>query len=36
MTSVLIVEDEPSFVEALQVSLAAEGFEVTADRKSVV
>jgi two-component system response regulator RegX3 len=30
VTSVLIVEDEPSFVEALQVSLAAEGFEVTA------
>ena len=30
MTRVLIVEDEPSFVEALQVSLTAEGFEVDA------
>ncbi|MBM3695359.1 MAG: response regulator transcription factor [Actinobacteria bacterium] len=30
MTRVLIVEDEPSYVEALQVSLAAEGFEVEA------
>ena len=30
MTRVLIVEDEPSFVEALQVSLGAEGFEVDA------
>jgi two-component system response regulator RegX3 len=28
-TRVLLVEDEPSFVEALQVGLAAEGFEVT-------
>jgi two-component system response regulator RegX3 len=30
VTRVLIVEDEPSYVEALQVTLAAEGFEVTA------
>jgi len=30
VTRVLIVEDEPSFVEALQVSLGAEGFEVHA------
>jgi two-component system response regulator RegX3 len=30
MTRVLIVEDEPSYVEALEVSLAAEGFEVAA------
>jgi two-component system, OmpR family, response regulator RegX3 len=30
MTRVLIVEDEPSYVEALQVSLGAEGFEVDA------
>ncbi|MBN2114044.1 MAG: response regulator transcription factor [Acidimicrobiia bacterium] len=30
MTRVLIVEDEPSYVEALQVSLGAEGFEVEA------
>ncbi len=30
MTRVLIVEDEPSFVEALEVSLTAEGFEVDA------
>lgn len=29
---VLIVEDEPSFVDALEVSLAAEGFEVVAAR----
>ena len=28
MSRVLIVEDEPSFVEALEVSLGAEGFEV--------
>ncbi|MFH1331114.1 MAG: response regulator transcription factor [Actinomycetota bacterium] len=28
MTRVLIVEDEPSYVEALEVSLGAEGFEV--------
>jgi two-component system response regulator RegX3 len=28
MTRVLIVEDEPSFVEALELSLTAEGFEV--------
>ena len=28
MTRVLIIEDEPSFVEALELSLAAEGFEV--------
>ncbi len=30
VTRVLIVEDEPSYVEALQVSLGAEGFEVHA------
>jgi two-component system, OmpR family, response regulator RegX3 len=30
MTRVLVVEDEPSYVEALQVSLGAEGFEVEA------
>lgn len=30
MTRVLIVEDEPSFVEALTVALEAEGFEVDA------
>lgn len=30
MTRVLIVEDEPSYVEALQVSLGAEGFDVEA------
>ncbi len=30
MTRVLIIEDEPSYVEALQVSLGAEGFEVDA------
>ena len=29
MTRVLIVEDEPSFVDALEVSLSAEGFEVS-------
>jgi len=28
MTRVLIVEDEPSYVEALKISLTAEGFEV--------
>ena len=28
MTRVLLIEDEPSFVEALELSLAAEGFEV--------
>jgi two-component system response regulator RegX3 len=30
MTRVLIVEDEPSYVEALELSLGAEGFEVEA------
>jgi len=30
MTRVLIVEDEPSYVQALQVALRAEGFEVLA------
>jgi len=30
MTRVLIVEDEPSYVQALQVALRAEGFEVVA------
>lgn len=30
MTRVLIVEDEPSYVQALQVALGAEGFEVMA------
>ncbi|MCB2223970.1 MAG: response regulator transcription factor [Actinobacteria bacterium] len=30
MTRVLIVEDEPSFVEALEVALAAEGFDTEA------
>ena len=30
MTRVLIVEDEPSYVQALQVALGAEGFEVVA------
>jgi two-component system response regulator RegX3 len=30
VTRVLIVEDEPSYVQALQVALAAEGFEVVA------
>jgi len=30
MTRVLLVEDEPSYVEALQVALGAEGFEVDA------
>jgi two-component system, OmpR family, response regulator RegX3 len=30
MTRVLIIEDEPSYVEALQISLSAEGFEVDA------
>jgi len=30
MTKVLIVEDEPSFVEALEVALTAEGFDVEA------
>ena len=30
MTRVLIVEDEPSYVEALEVSLTAEGFDVDA------
>jgi two-component system response regulator RegX3 len=36
MTRVLIIEDEPSFVEALELSLAAEGIEVdsAADGKS--
>ncbi|MBU1225954.1 MAG: response regulator transcription factor [Actinobacteria bacterium] len=28
MTRVLVIEDEPSYVEALELSLAAEGFEV--------
>ncbi len=28
MTRVLVIEDEPSFVEALELSLAAEGFDV--------
>jgi len=30
MTRVLIIEDEPSYVQALQVALGAEGFEVVA------
>lgn len=30
MLSVLIIEDEPAFVDALEVSLAREGFDVTA------
>ncbi|HSG78902.1 MAG TPA: response regulator transcription factor, partial [Acidimicrobiia bacterium] len=29
MTRVLVVEDEPSFVDALEVSLSAEGYEVS-------